>query len=359
MRFIEASAPMRVSFAGGGSDYRDFSSQHVGVVVSIGLGWRVNVMVHTLGRTALEKFRCSYSAVESCDEIAEIQHPAIRETLTFMDWNSPIGIYTWSDVPARMGLGGSSAFTVALLAALHGFRGYRADPRELARWAVEIERDRAGEPGGQQDQYAAALGGLREYRFGPQDDVHDLSLPRRHLKTLSRQLVLIQAASQRDSGPAQAQIPTEHVRPDGSLDDRRTQKVLAERLGSDLRHLFRTPQGAADAIAATMRASQGCKVSLYAPPPDARKILQLSQDLGSRGEKLCGAGGSGFVAAIVPVSEQGRFLREIDAAGFAAELPGVSKAGVRVKSHDASWASNFRVMRGARSDTPPTSTSSV
>ena len=79
----------------------------------------------------------------------------------------PIYISTVGDLPASTGLGGSSAFAVGLLNALHAYRGERVSAGQLAEEACHIEIDVLGQPIGKQDQYAAAFGGLNLFTFKP------------------------------------------------------------------------------------------------------------------------------------------------------------------------------------------------
>jgi D-glycero-alpha-D-manno-heptose-7-phosphate kinase len=162
---ILTRAPLRVSFIGGGTDYRSFIQKHGGVVLAGAIKKFVYVSLLPLPTYANETFRFTYRRTESVRRIDEFQHPSLRETLKFLDWNSPISIATMSDVPGNTGLGSSSAFVVALRLALQAHNNEGIAPRELADFAILIERDTLGEAGGLQDQYEAAFGGLRVFQF--------------------------------------------------------------------------------------------------------------------------------------------------------------------------------------------------
>ena len=323
---------MRVSFAGGGSDFRPFAEAHGGNVIAVGLKWCVHVLIHPLSDCALERYRCSYASVESKNAISEIEHPAIRESLALLEWTSPIGIYTWSDVPSRMGLGGSSAFVVALLAALHRYRDRVMSPHELAKQAIEVERIRADEPGGEQDQYSAALGSLRHYRFGPIGLVSENRTRPDLLEVLDTQLALVSLGAETDRTATVSSYRDGADHSPFSGADQQAQSSIANALAAELSLSDIETTDALSLVGVAMRKSQEHKVALYPLTGDAVKVLELVKTAGSVGEKVCGAGGGGFVAAIVPPGGNDTFTEAIQQAGYGIFFPRTSHHGVRVTS---------------------------
>ncbi len=96
----------------------------------------------------------------------------MREALKLLDIDGGIEIVSISDIPSKgTGLGSSSTFLVGLLNALHAWKGEHASPLQLAEEAVKIERVILGEPGGKQDQYMAAYGGIQFMEFHPDERV--------------------------------------------------------------------------------------------------------------------------------------------------------------------------------------------
>src|SRR4051794_37527880 len=118
-----------------------------------------------------DKIRLKYSRLEDVDRIEDIQHPIVRECLTFQQISKGMEIASFADVAAGTGMGSSSAFTVGLLHALHAHRGEQVSPAELAEAACEVEINRLGEPIGKQDQFASAFGGLNYIRFSTDGSV--------------------------------------------------------------------------------------------------------------------------------------------------------------------------------------------
>ena len=169
-RMIMSRTPLRITFAGGGTDLPEYYLKHgPGSVVSAAIDKYIYVIVN---KKFDHKIRVSYSHTEIVDSIDQIRHPSVREALRLLDIDGGIEIVSISDIPSQgTGLGSSSTFLVGLLNALHAYKGELASAGQLAREAVKIERDILGEPGGKQDQYAAAYGGLNMIVFNKDDSV--------------------------------------------------------------------------------------------------------------------------------------------------------------------------------------------
>ena len=162
---IISRTPFRVSFFGGGTDFPEFYEEHGGAVLLTTIDKYCYISIHALSPFFKHKFRASYAKTESVIEPSEFQHPLIRETLLHLNIRQGLEISHVADLPGRTGLGSSSSFTVGLLQALSAFLGQRVTPEDLARQAITIERERIGDAGGHQDQYAAAYGGLVRVDF--------------------------------------------------------------------------------------------------------------------------------------------------------------------------------------------------
>jgi D-glycero-alpha-D-manno-heptose-7-phosphate kinase len=135
------------------------------------------------------------------DRVEDIEHPIIRECLTWRQMPRGLELASFADVPAGTGLGSSSAFTVGLLHALHAHRGERVCEEDLARTACEVEIGRLHEPIGKQDQYAAAYGGLNFMRFDPDESVRveAIDLDSGGQREFERRLILLYLAQEREA----------------------------------------------------------------------------------------------------------------------------------------------------------------
>mgnify|MGYP000861090771 CR=1 FL=1 len=166
---IISRTPLRMSFAGGGSDLPVFYRRYGGCVVSTAINKYVYI---TVNPKFDQRIRLSYSRTEEARTVEKIRHPLVREALKMLGIQGGLEITSVADIPAKgTGLGSSSSFTVGLLNALHAHTERHASAQQLAEESCEIELDRCAEPIGKQDQYAAAYGGLNFIRFNPDDSV--------------------------------------------------------------------------------------------------------------------------------------------------------------------------------------------
>ncbi len=160
---IIARSPLRITLGGGGTDLPSYYEEREGFLISAAIDKYVYITLH---ETFERGYIIKYSKYEKCNEIDEIQHPIIRETLKMLEWDKPcLEICSMADIPAGTGLGSSSSFTTALLRALHTMQGNIVSTRTLAEEACEIEMNRLAEPIGKQDQYIASYGGLTCMNF--------------------------------------------------------------------------------------------------------------------------------------------------------------------------------------------------
>lgn len=169
-RMIMTKTPLRITFVGGGTDIQSFYKKHgPGAVVSAAINKYIYIIVN---KKFDGKIRVSYSTTEIVDRVDELKHPTVREALKLLNIDGGIEIVSISDIPSEgTGLGSSSSFLVGLLNALHAWKGELVSQRQLAEEAVKIEREILKEPGGKQDQYIAAYGGIQYIEFNKDESV--------------------------------------------------------------------------------------------------------------------------------------------------------------------------------------------
>ena len=166
---IVSRAPLRMSFVGGGSDLPSYYRQKGGAVLSTSVD---KYMYVTVNKKFDNGIRVSYSITENENNIQQIKHPVVRNTLELLDIQGGIEITSISDITSQgSGLGSSSSYTVALLHALYAYKGESLSKEELGKLSSHIEIDLCGDKIGKQDQYAAAFGGLNLIEFNEDDSV--------------------------------------------------------------------------------------------------------------------------------------------------------------------------------------------
>ena len=163
---IITKTPLRITFAGGGSDMASYYLKHPACCISA----TINKYVYVLVKKRFDKkiyLKYSDNEVVDVSSVDDIKHDFIRETLKFMNIDYGVEIINWADIPTKgTGLGSSSSFLVGLLLALHTLEGRHVSKEALANQSCYIEIDRCKKPIGVQDQYAAAYGGFNQMRFG-------------------------------------------------------------------------------------------------------------------------------------------------------------------------------------------------
>jgi D-glycero-alpha-D-manno-heptose-7-phosphate kinase len=295
---VVTRTPLRVSFAGGGTDLAEFYEDDYGAVLSTTIASYIYVTVKRHSPLFNEPIRLNYSESENVNAVDEIENDIARECLRFLEIEPPIYISTVGDHPASSGLGGSSAFAVGLLHALHTFRGERVSAGQLAEEAAHIEIDVLGSPIGKQDHYAAAFGGLNlfVFRAGGNVTLQPERLANGQVRSLFDSLMMFYTGHQRDARSVLAE-QKEHTR-----DKRRTLERMRDH-AHRLHELF--SNGAAidlEVLGRTLDEGWQLKRSLASTisNDEIDRWYASAVDAGAYGGKLCGAGGGGclmFAAA--------------------------------------------------------------
>ena len=177
---IITQTPLRIGLLGGGTDLPGYYREHGGRVLNCAIDKYIYVIVK---QRFDDDIYVNYSKKEIVSRVEDLEHELVREAMRMTGVAGGVEITTLADIPsAGSGLGSSSAVTVGLLHALSAYQGRQMTAEELAEQACAIEIERCGKPIGKQDQYIAALGGIRDIRFGPGDEVvaGELVLPCRH-----------------------------------------------------------------------------------------------------------------------------------------------------------------------------------
>lgn len=301
---IITRTPLRISFAGGGTDLPEFYETETGAVTSTAISKYVYIIVM---RRFDESIRVSYSKTEIVDSVDEIQHPIVREAMMLTGVTKGVEIVSVADVPAGTGLGSSSSFTVSLLNALYAYKGVLRSPSELASEACRIEIRYLREPIGKQDQYIAAYGGIRHIRFQPDDTVvveHVLCAPE-IVEKLGRNLLLLYTGRTEE-----AKVTLEHQRRNTN-----SKMVVLRRL-HDLAVEAKELLCRGDLRALGEALDEGWRLKKQLADgisdPQIDDWYDRARKRGAIGGKVLGAGGRGFLLLCCPVRYQQCVLDELN-----------------------------------------------
>jgi len=203
---IRAKAPLRISFAGGGSDVPPFPEREGGCVLNATINsfaWG-SLRPRDDGQIGIESVDLQTSlrfTVES-DLAFDGQLDLVKAAIVRLGARDSRGfdIFLHSDAPPGTGLGSSSALMVALVGLVQEFKNFAFTSYDLARVAYEIEREDLAIRGGFQDQYAASFGGFNFIEFhGDRIIVNPLRISREIINELEHNLLLCYTGSPRRS----------------------------------------------------------------------------------------------------------------------------------------------------------------
>ena len=162
---IISKTPYRISFFGGGSDYPSWYNKYSGAVLSTSINKHLYITCRILPKFFDHNFRIVWSKIEMVQNIRDIEHPTVKDLLNFLKIKQGLEIHYDGDLPARSGMGSSSAFTVGLLKALYFLIKGNISNAEIAKKAIFFEQNIMKETVGSQDQLATAIGGFNKITF--------------------------------------------------------------------------------------------------------------------------------------------------------------------------------------------------
>ena len=305
---IISRTPFRVSFFGGGTDYPDWFHEHGGAVLATTIDKYCYISVRELPPFFDHRFRVVYSIVENVQEVADIAHPAVRAVLQRLEVDRGLEIHHDGDLPARSGLGSSSAFTVGLLRAVHALRGRHSSKEALASEAIHVEQCMLREPVGLQDQISAAYGGFNHIRFRPDGtyEVEPMILPRERLAALQDHLLLVFTGISR-LAPAVAQTVIDNLK-------NRTGELKAmQQMVDRAMELLASPTANIIEFGRLLDESWRLKrrLSDRVSNSEVDSLYETATRAGAIGGKLLGAGGGGFVLLFVRPEERARVVEAV------------------------------------------------
>jgi D-glycero-alpha-D-manno-heptose-7-phosphate kinase len=305
---IICRTPFRISFFGGGTDYPGWYRQHGGAVLATTIDKYCYLTCRHLPPFFEHRIRLVYRKIENCTTIDEISHPAVRETLRFLRIDRGVELHHDGDLPARSGMGSSSAFTVGLLHALHALRGEMPTKQQLSKEGIYLEQEVLAETVGSQDQVMAAYGGLRHVTFHADGEIlaNPLILPPERVAELKSHLMLFYTGIARTA----ADVARSYV---VGIESRRRQLRIMKELvdesidvlasGMDIRAF-------GDLLHEAWQAKRSLSAEVSTGEVD--DLYERARQAGAIGGKLTGAGGGGFLLLFVAPEQQPAVLEALD-----------------------------------------------
>jgi D-glycero-alpha-D-manno-heptose-7-phosphate kinase len=293
---IISRTPYRISFFGGGTDYPSWYKKHGGSVLATTIDKYCYITCRYLPPFFDHKSRIVYSRIENCRSIDEIQHPAVREILRFLGIDRGVEIHHDGDLPARSGMGSSSAFTVGLLNALYALQGIMPTKHQLTMESIYIEQHIIKETVGSQDQVLAAHGGFNHIQFLQNGEiaVRPVILQADRVRELNDHLMLLYTGIKRTA----AQVAESYV---PELESKRRQLRIMKDLVEESLALLNSGgdiTGFGELMHEGWMAKRSLSDSIAGGELD--RIYAAARRAGAVGGKITGAGGGGFILLFVP-----------------------------------------------------------
>jgi D-glycero-alpha-D-manno-heptose-7-phosphate kinase len=304
---VITKTPYRISLFGGGTDHPAWYKENGGEVISFAIDKFCYLTTRILPPFFEHRYRIAYSKVEHVKNHSDIQHPAVREGIRKFSPELPLEIHHDGDLPARSGVGSSSAFAVGLIHSLTTLQNRSLTNSQLAEEAITLEQKDLGENVGSQDQIACALGGMNYIKFGDNPNWHatPVELSPTYQSAIEDRIVLIYSGLHRSSSDVQASLLSDLTRKSNVM--KRTME-----LANDCRSLIES-QGNLDLVGEMLIESWFLKKRMneQSVTPELEHLWDSSIKAGALGGKVLGAGGGGFCMFWVKEGGRGEFLKKM------------------------------------------------
>jgi len=309
---VAVRTPLRVSLFGGGTDYPAYFHREPGAVLGFTIDKYIYLSALRLTASVDYRYRLSYSLVETVDSVVAIRHPVIRTVLQHYGFDEPTDFSVQADLPASVGLGSSSAFTVGAISLISHLMGTPRTRMELAREAIHTEQVLLRENVGVQDQLHASFGGINRFDlYGDSFRIAPVTISGHDLAVLADWMVLVYTGVKRHASA----IVAEQVRntAQGSLDGELREMLglvdAAQQILEDAGRRDDAPSRMGDLLHQSWQVKK--RLSSQVSGPEINDLYELCLGNGAIGGKLCGAGGGGFLLMVVPPDRRAGFEQAI------------------------------------------------
>jgi D-glycero-alpha-D-manno-heptose-7-phosphate kinase len=292
---IITQTPMRITLGGGGTDVMWYSSQKGGAWISAGIDKYVFIFLNKTEDPMLIKASHGIEATMT-DDYNKIPNAIIKECLNLTKVYSGIELSTAADASVRSGLGGSGAFEVGLLNALYTYKQKPVSQLRLGKEAAFIEIGRLKQPVGPQDQYIAALGGIKYFEMDKNGnvDVQSLHLSTNTISELENNLLYFRTGIQRDASSVLLDQKEKVNKKDGDSEAVMQSLDQIKALGQEVKKYLL--QGSVDDFGASLHTHWLIKkrLSKKVSNPQIEEWYDHAMKAGALGGKIMGAGGGGW-----------------------------------------------------------------
>jgi D-glycero-alpha-D-manno-heptose-7-phosphate kinase len=285
---ITAKSPFRVSLFGGSTDYKRFYEKYGSFIIGTPIDKYCYISMRYRPKIFSQQYLCTYSKYELVDILDKLKNPLIRETLRYFNIK-PIEIFSFSDIPSRTGLGGSSAYCVTMSYIIDKLKENNLSKKEIIDAAIKIEREILKESGGIQDQiwpFAKGFSSIEIKKDGTYD-IKPLPITEEFEQILQDSMVLIYTEEQRNNDV----IAKSHEE-----DTNNKLQILETAKQAYKLFEYEDLKGIGELVYESWLSKE--RISPYISNGKIKTIIDDVMSMGAYGAKLLGSGGCGFVLTI-------------------------------------------------------------
>ena len=304
---IISRTPYRISLFGGGTDFPAWYRKHGGAVIAASIDKYCYISARYLPPFFDYKYRVVWSKIENCYDKSEITHPAVRAAIEHVEITRGLDMHHIGDLPARSGMGSSSAFTVGLLRALYALKGKMINKHDLAIESIHIEQNVLKEAVGSQDQVSASYGGLNRIDFFPNGEISvvPITIPTERMRELESHLMLFYTGIKRTSSDLSKKF----------IDDinakKRQLRIMKDLVEESIQILNSRHdiKEVGELLHEAWEVKRG--FSNMVSNSDVDDVHTRAMKAGAIGGKLTGAGGGGFLLLFAPPEKHAAIRAEL------------------------------------------------
>jgi len=296
---IISRAPFRISFFGGGTDFPDWYKNNETLIISTSIDKYCNLIGRKYPKFFEYDNRISWSKIEEVSDISKIEHPTIKAYLNYINKSGFEFIHT-GDLPARSGLGSSSAFSASLINLISNIENIKLNKKDLALKSINLERNIMDEAGGVQDQIACSHGGFNKITLNKNNDyeLEPVRIDKEACNNFQSSLMLFFTGITRNS----FEISKKHQ---NNLTQKEKELKEITDIAKVALNIFENNfdlEEIGNLINLSWQAKRSISTGVTSEKLD--NIYNLAKSGGALGGKLLGAGGGGFFLFIVPQNKQ-------------------------------------------------------
>jgi D-glycero-alpha-D-manno-heptose-7-phosphate kinase len=281
--------PFRISLFGGSTDYKSFYEKHGSFIIGTTIDKYCYLSMRYRPSILSKQYLCTYSRYELVDNVNDIKNPLIRETLKYFYIENPIELFSFSDIPARTGLGGSSSYCVGMCYLINQLKQLNLNKTQIIRTAIDIERNVLNESGGIQDQIWPLAKGLSSIEIDTNGNFYTKPMPvtEEFSQELQNSFTLIYTDEQRN---------TDSIAKSHENDIENKLNILNIAKQSYNLFLKEDINSIGKCIYESWLSKE--RISPLISNTKTKQIIDDVMSMGAYGTKLLGSGGCGFVLAI-------------------------------------------------------------